>query len=172
VAIAAAVLMVILLVIFWLAFRRPPGHTPVSGQATITAAPPATNPADNPKPAPNAAEQNAAAMGSASPAPAVTPARTLPSPAPAPAPAANENERAIWHVVAYTYAREEAAKKKAEELAAKYPQLEPQLFSPTGRAPYLVALGGGTDRETAYARRAAARKAGMPRDTYAQNFRK
>ncbi len=172
IAIAAGVLMVILLIIFWLAFRRPAGHTPVSGQATIAAAPPATS---NPAPAPNAAEQNAGAMGSASPAPAAAlPARTLSSPVSRPVMPANaaNGERAVWHVVAFTYDRQATAQNKATELAAKYPQLEPQVFSPNGRAPYLVVLGAGTDREAALARRNVARKAGMPRDTYAQNFRK
>jgi hypothetical protein len=81
-------------------------------------------------------------------------------------------ERSVWHVVAYTYAHESAAQRKATELAAQYPQLEPQVFSPTGHAPFLVTLGGGTDRQQAFARRDAARSAGMPSDTYAMNFRK
>jgi hypothetical protein len=99
------------------------------------------------------------------------------APRPSPAKATTEatpagNERSVWHVVAYTYGHESTAQRKATELAAQYPQLEPQVFSPSGHAPYLVALGGGTDREQAFARRDAARKAGMPSDTYAQNFRK
>ena len=55
----------------------------------------------------------------------------------------------------------------ATELAAKYPQLEPQVFSPNGHAPFLVTLGGGMNRQEAFARREAARAAGMPSDTYA-----
>ncbi len=95
-----------------------------------------------------------------------SPAKTSVEPAPAGA------ERSVWHVVAYTYNREEAAQHKATELAAQYPQLEPQVFSPNGQAPYLVTLGGGMNRQEAFARRDAARTAGMPSDTYAQNFRK
>ena len=94
------------------------------------------------------------------------PAKTSVEPAPA------GTERSVWHVVAYTYNREEAAQHKATELAAQYPQLEPQVFSPNGQAPYLVTLGGGMNRQEAFARRDAARTAGMPSDTYAQNFRK
>jgi hypothetical protein len=99
------------------------------------------------------------------------------APRPSPSRAATETtpvaaERSVWHVVAYTYVRESAAQRKATELAAQYPQLEPQVFSPTGHAPYLVTLGGGTDRQQAFARRDAARSAGMPSDTYAMNFRK
>jgi hypothetical protein len=104
------------------------------------------------------------------PSPAMS---TRPTPAKAPAESAPAGaERSVWHVVAYTYNREDAAQHKATELAAKYPQLEPQVFSPTGHAPYLVTLGGGTNRQEAFARRDAARTAGMPSDTYAMNFRK
>jgi eukaryotic-like serine/threonine-protein kinase len=81
-------------------------------------------------------------------------------------------ERSVWHVVAYTYTRQETAQNMAAELAAKYPQLEPQVFSPNGHAPFLVTLGGGMNRQEAFARREAARTAGMPSDTYAQNFRR
>jgi len=82
------------------------------------------------------------------------------------------SERSIWHVVAYTYVREDTAQHMATELAGKYPQLEPQVFSPNGHAPFLVTLGGGMTRQEAFARREAARAAGMPSDTYAQNFRR
>jgi hypothetical protein len=81
-------------------------------------------------------------------------------------------DRSVWHVVAYTYNQQTAAQRKAAELAAQYPKLEPQVFSPSGHAPYLVTLGGGMNRQDAFARRDAARTAGMPPDTYAQNFRK
>ena len=91
---------------------------------------------------------------------------------PAPATPATGGERSVWHVVVYTYVREDAAQHKATELAAQYPQLEPQVFSPTGHAPYLVALGGGMSREDASSRREAALAAGLPKDTYMQNYRK
>jgi hypothetical protein len=98
---------------------------------------------------------------------------TRPSPATAPTESTPAGaERSVWHVVAYTYNYEGAAQRKAAELVAQYPQLEPQVFSPTGHAPYLVTLGGGMDRQQAFARRDAARTAGMPSDTYAMNFRK
>ena len=102
------------------------------------------------------------------PSPAKTPIASRSTPEP---PAVG-TERSVWHVVAYTYNREEAAQHKATELAAQYPQLEPQVFSPNGQAPYLVTLGGGMSRQEAFTRRDAARTAGMPSDTYAQNFRK
>jgi hypothetical protein len=82
------------------------------------------------------------------------------------------SDRSVWHVVAYTYTRQETAQRMATDLAGKYPQLEPQVFSPNGHAPFLVTLGGGMNRQEAFARREAARAAGMPSDTYAQNFRR
>jgi hypothetical protein len=168
VTIAAVVIMAIALLIFWHAVKRPAGRTPISGEAASApnppqAAPPAVPPAATPQ------GDAAATMGA--------PETVKPAPRPAPTSSATDAapdaaERSVWHVVAYTYARESAAQRKATELAAQYPQLEPQVFSPTGHAPFFVTLGGGTDRQQAFARRDAARSAGMPSDTYAMNFRK
>jgi hypothetical protein len=168
VTIAAVVIMAIALVVFWHAVKRPTGHTPVSGEAASAHHPPQAAPAAVP-PAATPLGDAAATMGA--------PETVKPAPRPAPTTSATDTapdagDRSVWHVVAYTYARESAAQRKATELAAQYPQLEPQVFSPTGRAPFLVTLGGGTDRQQAFARRDAARSAGMPSDTYAMNFRK
>jgi hypothetical protein len=178
VTVAALIIMAILLVAFWYAFKRPTAHTPISGEAPSTAS--------QPKPAPPAAVPPAAspagdAAGTMGAPETVKPApRSMPRPAPKAAPSNVESgasapassERSVWHVVAYTYLRQEAAEHMAAELAAKYPQLEPQVFSPNGHAPFLVTLGGGMNRQEAFARREAARAAGMPSDTYAQNFRR
>ncbi|HEY3990531.1 MAG TPA: hypothetical protein VGM02_14615 [Acidobacteriaceae bacterium] len=171
VAIAAIVLMAIALVVFWYATKRPAGHTPISGEAPSTAKPqrpPAAVP-----PAATPTGDAAATMGApetVKPAPRPGAKAAAAQPAPETTPA--NGARSVWHVVAYTYSHESAAQRKATELAAQYPQLEPQVFSPTGHPPYLVTLGGGMNREQAFARRDAARKAGMPGDTYAINFRK
>ncbi|MFL6429131.1 MAG: hypothetical protein ACJ71S_12880 [Acidobacteriaceae bacterium] len=168
IAIAAIVLMAIALVVFWLAVKRPKGHTPISGEARSSANPPQAAPAAVP-PSATPVGDAAATMG----APETVKPAPRPSPTKAPAEAAPATaERSVWHVVAYTYNQESAAQRKATELAAQYPKLEPQVFSPTGHAPYLVTLGGGTTRQEAFARRDAARTAGMPADTYAMNFRK
>lgn len=169
VSIAAIVLMAIALWIIWHAFKRPTGHTPISGEAPATQTqPPATPPAAVPAPA--APVGNAAgAMGAPETVkPPAKPSAADVSPAAAPA----SGPRSVWHVVVYTYHYETAAQHKAAELAAKFPQLEPQVFSPSGHAPYLVALGGGMTRDQAFQRREAALAAGMPRDTYMQNYRK
>jgi hypothetical protein len=100
------------------------------------------------------------------------PAATTPTPAPSPANTTNaaSSGRTQWHVVAYTYNHEDQAQKKAAELKAKYPALNPDVFTPTGRSPYLVTVGGAMTREDALAFKRKARSAGLPRDIYAQNY--
>ncbi|WP_419806150.1 hypothetical protein [Terriglobus sp.] len=78
--------------------------------------------------------------------------------------------QAGWHVIAYTYRYQNQAQTKAVKLKEKYTGMEPQVYSPTGRAPYFVALGGPLDSVSAMALRNRARRAGLPRDTYARNF--
>jgi hypothetical protein len=73
-------------------------------------------------------------------------------------------------VVAYTYNHQDQAQKKADEMRAKHPAFNPEVFSPHGRAPYLVTVGGAMTRDQAIAFRAKARSAGLPRDTYARNY--
>lgn len=102
---------------------------------------------------------------------ASSPARSMPAPVPAsrqPAPAVRP--AAHWRVVAFTYNREEQARKKASALGARHPDLRPEAFSPKGRAPWLVTIGGPMDRDAAYALARRAGSLGLPRDTYAQNY--
>ena len=87
------------------------------------------------------------------------------------APSAAAHARAQWRVVAFTYRREEQAQKKASSLAQSHPALSPAVFSPTGRAPWLVTIGGVLDRDSAYALARKAPSLGLPRDTYAQNYK-
>ncbi len=76
-----------------------------------------------------------------------------------------------WRVVAYTFNREEAAQKKAQTIAQSHPELKPEVFTPSGRPPYLVALGGWMSVEQARAFKLAAARDGLPRDMYTQNFK-
>lgn len=172
VTIAAIAIMLLVLLGMYFAFRRPPASTQVTGEAHPAATanePAAAAPTPNPDAVP--AKQAASAMGAAAPPHETThPARSSAALLP-PAVPDSTGERTAWHVIVYTYTRQDAAQHKAEELAQRYPQLEPQVFSPHGRAPYFVALGGAMDRDAAMARRDAARKAGLPPDTYAQNYR-
>ena len=76
-----------------------------------------------------------------------------------------------WRLVAFTYNREEQAQRKAAEIGQSHPDLKPEVFTPSGRAPYLVALGGWMSSDQANALKQKARGQGLPRDTYTQNFR-
>lgn len=76
-----------------------------------------------------------------------------------------------WRVVAYTYMHEDQAQHKAETIRQRYPQLAPGVFALHGKAPYLVTLGGVMSKADAFALRNKAVQMGLPRDTYAQNYR-
>lgn len=123
---------------------------------------------------PTPAETHAAVVAQA-------PVEAQPQPAPQPAatstpkPSATTSlltstAQAGWRVIAYTYNHEQQAQAKAVQLQQKYMNLQPQVFSPTGHAPYFVALGGPLDSSSAFALRNRARQSGLPRDTYARNF--
>ena len=86
--------------------------------------------------------------------------------------AASATGASIWRVVVYTYNRRDQAEHKVEEISAKHSDLQPEVFSPRGNtAPFFVTVGGAMDREQAYQEREKARTLGMPRDTFARNFR-
>jgi hypothetical protein len=76
-----------------------------------------------------------------------------------------------WRVIAFTYNQEDQAQHKVTEIAQKHPDLNPSVFTLTGHAPFLVALGGQMSREDAFALSGKAKREGLPQDTYAQNYR-
>jgi hypothetical protein len=75
-----------------------------------------------------------------------------------------------WRVIAYTYNRQAQAEAMVAKLNAKHGVLQPQLFSPTGRGPWLVSLGGAMIREDAAKVLQRARHSGLPRDTFLRNY--
>jgi eukaryotic-like serine/threonine-protein kinase len=77
-----------------------------------------------------------------------------------------------WRVIAFTYNYEEPARQKAAEIAGSHPDLHPSVFTPTGRAPFLVALGGQMSKQDAFALSGKAKREGLPKDVYAQNYRR
>jgi hypothetical protein len=129
-----------------------------------------------PAPAPVAQES---APVAASPAATEAGSHPLPSagvvagstPAPAGRDVASDS-RGRWRVVAFTYNREEQARQKVAEIAQRHPDLNPTIFRPNGRGPFLVTLGGPMSREEAFAFSGKAKREGMPRDIYAQNYRR
>lgn len=114
---------------------------------------------------PSSTERTAAA-----PAPAHPPLPIASSSQPASAPGQAAHAQAGWRVVAFTYKRKDQAQKRAAWLAQKHPALQPAVFSPNGRSPWLVTIGGALQRDAAYALAHRARSLGLPRDTYAQNY--
>jgi hypothetical protein len=103
----------------------------------------------------------------------------IPNPAVIPSDAANpSNEttpaqgKQIWRVVAYTYNIQEQAQHKVSTIEQHHSSLNPEVFTPTGHAPYLVTIGGPMSHDDAVALRRKAQSEGFPRDTYTQNYAK
>jgi eukaryotic-like serine/threonine-protein kinase len=82
------------------------------------------------------------------------------------------DSRGHWRVVAFTYNREDQAQQKVTEIAQSHPDLSPTVFRPNGRGPFMVTLGGSMSKEDAFAFSGKAKREGMPRDIYAQNYRR
>lgn len=141
--------LLILLLLGWLIVR---GHTSSSQAASAPAA---------------------SAVGAEAPA-AAKPSASVPVAA-APAPTGDTQAvdgRGGWRVVAFTYNHKDQAQHKAETVAQSHSDLKPEVFSPNGRAPYLVTLGGGPmSKEEAFALSGKAKREGLPKDIYAQNYR-
>ncbi len=129
------------------------GFVHSSGQKTATTPQPTSSTAPAPKPT---------AAGTA-------PLTTTASPAAA-GPAAAPSERDVWRVVAYTYNHRALADRKAAQLNEKHPNFRAEAWTPTGKRPFLVTLGGPMLKNQAVELRALALKAGVSRDVYAQNY--
>jgi eukaryotic-like serine/threonine-protein kinase len=76
-----------------------------------------------------------------------------------------------WRVIVFTFNHEDQARQKAAMITQSHPDLNPSVFTPTGRAPFLVALGGPMSKQDAFALSGKAKREGLPRDVYAQNYR-
>jgi hypothetical protein len=119
-----------------------------------------------PKPTAAAAAQSAqqTLTAAAAPAPVVSPAASRLETAAAPV-------RSGWYVIAYTFNHAEQAAIRASAIARKNPSLRPQVIAPSGRGPYLVALGGPMSRPQAEAVQRRARQSGLPRDTFVRDYK-
>jgi hypothetical protein len=85
-------------------------------------------------------------------------------------PVATSTTQAGWHVIAYTYNREDQAWHKVATIRDTHPGLSPEVFAPTGHAPFLVALGGAMSEGEANATLQRARRDGLPRDTFIRRY--
>ena len=156
--------LVLLVALGWHAIAAPPD--PAHAITPITALPTApTSNLHKPSAAtnPTAAGKGSAAANNSAAAnhsPAANPTTTAPDTQP------------DWHVVAFTYNHEDQAWQKVAALKRDHNSLHPEVFAPNGHAPFLVTLGGPMTREEAFALRDKARRVGLPRDTYAQNYPK
>ncbi|HLH01668.1 MAG TPA: protein kinase [Bryobacteraceae bacterium] len=120
-----------------------------------------------PKPAPAWPTQTLS-PDAKTPAPASEPPQPAPKTVHSAAP--ETGGRTIWRVVLYTYRREADAQKRANEIAAKRPDLHAEVFAPANSGPYLVVAGDGTTRDEAARIRSRAIREGMPHDSYIQNY--
>jgi eukaryotic-like serine/threonine-protein kinase len=78
----------------------------------------------------------------------------------------------VWRVVVYTYDGAADAENQARLINERHPELKAEVFSPNANSgPYLVVIGGQMNRESAITLRQRARQLGLPRDTYAQNYK-
>jgi hypothetical protein len=79
---------------------------------------------------------------------------------------------ADWRVIAYTYTSRKDAEERAKRVQTRWPDLRPEVFSPNRNGgPYLVSLGGVMTRSEALRLKTKARSNGLPRDTFARNFK-
>lgn len=78
----------------------------------------------------------------------------------------------VWRVILYTYNREADATKRVATINRRHPELNAEVFTPhgAGKSPFLVSIGGSTDRNVMTQLRHSAVKAGLPRDSYLQNY--
>ena len=150
---AAVVLLVMVMFLAWHFLHSRPAEQG-------TAAPPMATPAP-------ILENGAASPAAARRAPVVGMGGDRPSAAMPVAPPATGQ----WRVVVFTYNHEEQAQEKVAALAKAHPDLRFGVFTPSGRAPYLVTIGGPMSREEAFALSGKAKREGLPRDVYAQNYR-
>ena len=132
----------------------------------------AVQPVPSPAAAPVATPASIPTPPSAVPPARPQPAKPKLSAATANAPVPQDGAKAgAWRVVAFTYNHQDQAEHKAGTINEKHPDLQAGVFSPKGNgAPYLVTLGGATDRDGAFEMRNKAVREGLPRDTYAQNY--
>ncbi len=76
----------------------------------------------------------------------------------------------VWRVVVFTYGDQAKAQHRVDLIARRHPDLKPEVFTPAGHGPYLVTIGGPMDHDEAAKARSHARKEGMARDAYLQNY--
>jgi hypothetical protein len=165
-AIGVGAMLLLLLVAFLVHGRWSKSSAAVQANAAVPAI--ATEASDA-APAPPALETPA---GDAAPVVAAPTPAAVTAVASVPERTAQGSGTGQWRVVAFTYNGEALAQQKVASIAAKHPDLRPEVFTPNGHAPYLVVVGGTMSRDEAFAMVRKGRGEGLPHDSYAQNYRR
>jgi eukaryotic-like serine/threonine-protein kinase len=164
-ALYGAIAVVVLAILGWLLMR--PHSEPAPATAPQTAPQPATPPPavaeSAPAPKPTAAKPSAAKTS------ATKPTAAKPSPLSPGTAASGAEGRSIWRVVAYTYKGQTKAEDMVSKINEKHSNLGAEVFSPRS-GDYLVTVGGPMDHDQATKMLDKARRAGLPEDSYVQNF--
>ena len=164
-ALYGAIAVVVLAILGWLFMRPHSEPAPATATAPVTAPQPVAPPPVVAEEAP--APKPAAAKPSAAKAPATKPAK--PSPSTPGTPASGPEGRSIWRVVAYTYKGQTKAEDMVSQINEKHSNLGAEVFSPRS-GDYLVTVGGPMDHDQATKMLDKAKRAGLPEDSYLQNF--
>jgi hypothetical protein len=164
-ALYGAIAVVVLAILGWLLMRPHSEPAPATAPQTATqpAAPPPVVAEKTPAPKPTAAKPSAA-KGSATKPIAVKPSPLSPGTA-----VSGAEGRSIWRVVAYTYKGQTKADDMVSKINEKHSNLGAEVFSPRS-GDYLVTVGGPMDHDQATKMLDKARRAGLPEDSYVQNF--
>ncbi len=153
-AVAVAALLVMLLC--WHFFS---GSKSASQSTTSRPAPVVSSGATSPPQSSSSAETAVAPAQAAVPGPAdsTEPAHAAGAPG--------------WYVIAFTYNHEAQAATKVQRLRRNHNSMHPEVFTPTGHAPFLVSLGGAmSSQDEAEAVYRHARRSGLPRDTFVRHY--
>jgi eukaryotic-like serine/threonine-protein kinase len=158
--VGAGLAILLLLWLVWHGTHNRSAHSNAATQASLTPG--------SAQVTPNSGQPGSGrAAAAAKPAAGVSPAVVKPLPAQPDLPSGGRDQ---WRVIAFTYMHVDQAQKKVETIAQQHADLRPEVFTPTGRAPYLVTVGGVMSRDRAFAFVQQVRRQGLPRDTYAQNY--
>jgi hypothetical protein len=159
-----AIAVVVLAILGWLVMRPHSEPAPATASAPQSTPQPAAPPPSVAEKAPLA--KPPAAKPSAVKGPAGKSAAVRPSPG---ASAEGAEGRSIWRVVAYTYKGQSKADDMVSKINEKHSNLGAEVFTPKS-GDYLVTLGGPMDHDQAIKMLDKARRAGLPEDSYVQNF--
>jgi eukaryotic-like serine/threonine-protein kinase len=158
----AVLALVVLAIVGWLWLR--PRSTPAPAPTQTEAAAPTSSPATSaPVPAPAVSAPKAPAAKASAAKPSASKAAAVVT--------ATAEDHPVWRVVAYTYRSETMAADMVSKINEKHADLHPEVFKPHPKGTaFVVTVGGAMDHDGAEKMVSKAKRAGLPGDTYMQNF--